>query len=56
MSSPQVDLSADVATLTRALCDIPSVSGDEQAIADAVTAALGLPLPRRTDPTLGVTP
>lgn len=37
---PALDLTADVVTLTRALCDIPSVSGDEQAIADAVEAAL----------------
>jgi len=41
MPSPRIDLSADVAALTRALCDIPSVSGDERAIADAVAAALG---------------
>lgn len=36
----RLDLSSDVVTLTRALCDIPSVSGDERAIADAVEAAL----------------
>src|SRR4051794_10903865 len=36
----RLDLSTDVVTLTRALCDIPSVSGDEQVIADAVEAAL----------------
>jgi succinyl-diaminopimelate desuccinylase len=38
---PVVDLGLDVVTLTRALCDIPSVSGDERAIADGVAAALG---------------
>ncbi|WP_051392823.1 succinyl-diaminopimelate desuccinylase [Glycomyces arizonensis] len=32
---------ADPVALTRALCDIPSVSGDEAAICDAVEAALG---------------
>jgi succinyl-diaminopimelate desuccinylase len=36
----RLDLSSDVVTLTRALCDIPSESGDEQLIADAVEAAL----------------
>ncbi len=35
-----IDPDADVVTLTRALCDVPSVSGDERAIADAVQAAL----------------
>jgi succinyl-diaminopimelate desuccinylase len=41
IESPVVlDLGVDVVTLTRALCDIPSVSGDERAIADAVQAAL----------------
>ena len=34
------DLLADVVALTAALCDIPSVSGDERAIADAVEATL----------------
>jgi succinyl-diaminopimelate desuccinylase len=37
---PELDLSADVLTLTRALVDAPSVSGDEVALADAVEAAL----------------
>ena len=37
---PVLDLSADVLTLTRALVDAPSVSGDEAALADAVEAAL----------------
>lgn len=40
----QLDLSADAVTLTRQLVDIESVSKDEQAIADAVEAALA-PLP-----------
>src|SRR3712207_8303448 len=35
-----LDLSADVLTLTRALVDTPSVSGDERTLADAVEAAL----------------
>jgi succinyl-diaminopimelate desuccinylase len=35
-----LDLHADVVSLTRALCDIPSVSGDEGTLADAVEAAL----------------
>ena len=35
-----LDLTTDAITLTRALCDIESVSLDEQAIADAVEAAL----------------
>jgi succinyl-diaminopimelate desuccinylase len=35
-----LDLSADVLTLTRTLVDAPSVSGTEQALADAVEAAL----------------
>lgn len=38
--TPTIDLTNDVVTLTRALCDIPSVSGDEKAIADAVELAL----------------
>jgi succinyl-diaminopimelate desuccinylase len=36
-----LDLTGDVVALTRALCDIPSVSGEERAIADAVEGALG---------------
>jgi succinyl-diaminopimelate desuccinylase len=39
-TTPGLDLGADVVTLTGALCDIESVSGDEQRIADAVEAAL----------------
>lgn len=35
-----LDLSADVVDLTRALCDIESVSGDEGRLADAVEGAL----------------
>src|SRR3954464_11839427 len=37
---PQLDLSADVLTLTRALVDAPSVSGSEAPLADAVETAL----------------
>jgi len=37
---PELDLSADVLTLTRALVDAPSVSGNEKALADVVEAAL----------------
>jgi succinyl-diaminopimelate desuccinylase len=40
MAAPHLDLSADVTTLTAALCDIESVSLGEQAICDAVEAAL----------------
>ncbi|AGZ44773.1 succinyl-diaminopimelate desuccinylase [Actinoplanes friuliensis] len=35
-----VELGGDVVALTQVLCDIPSVSGDEKVIADAVEAAL----------------
>jgi succinyl-diaminopimelate desuccinylase len=39
-----LDLTTDLVTLTRALCDVPSVSGDERALADLVETALaGLP-------------
>ncbi|WP_052436340.1 succinyl-diaminopimelate desuccinylase [Georgenia sp. SUBG003] len=34
------DLTGDVADLTAAVCDIPSVSGDERALADAIESAL----------------
>src|SRR4051794_4883783 len=44
MSHVELDLSADVVTLTERLVDIESVSRNEQAIADAVEAALA-PLP-----------
>ena len=39
-SATALDLSASSIDLTRALCDIESVSGNEKAIADAVEAAL----------------
>ncbi|GAA4589347.1 succinyl-diaminopimelate desuccinylase [Actinoplanes octamycinicus] len=35
-----LDLTGDVVALTRVLCDIPSVSGEEKELADAVEAAL----------------
>ncbi|MEU8242843.1 succinyl-diaminopimelate desuccinylase [Actinoplanes missouriensis] len=35
-----LDLTGDIVDLTRTICDIPSVSGDEKALADAVEAAL----------------
>jgi succinyl-diaminopimelate desuccinylase len=38
--TPVLDLSADVLTLTRALVDVPSVSGTEQPLADLVETAL----------------
>src|SRR3712207_6420290 len=37
---PELDLTADVLTLTRQLVDAPSVSGSERPLADAVEAAL----------------
>lgn len=37
---PDLDLTGDLVALTRALCDTPSVSGDERVLADAVEAAL----------------
>ena len=37
---PPLDLSDDILTLTRALVDAPAVSGSEDALADAVEAAL----------------
>jgi len=40
MSVPELDLSVDAATLTRVICDVESVSGDEGPLADAVEAAL----------------
>ncbi len=36
----RLDLSADLVSLTRALCDVPSVSGDERELADVVEEAL----------------
>lgn len=41
--APRLDLHADVAALTAALCDVESVSGNEAALAGAIEAAL-LPL------------
>lgn len=40
MTIPPLDPTGDLLALTRALCDIPSVSGDETALADAIEAAL----------------
>lgn len=37
---PQLDLAATSVELTRAVCDIPSVSDDETALADAIAAAI----------------
>ncbi|WP_375383865.1 succinyl-diaminopimelate desuccinylase [uncultured Microbacterium sp.] len=37
---PQLDLSASSIDLTRTICDIPSVSGDEGALADLIDAAI----------------
>jgi succinyl-diaminopimelate desuccinylase len=37
---PQLDLSVSPVELTRVLCDIPSVSGDETPLADAIQAAV----------------
>ncbi|SDQ71244.1 succinyl-diaminopimelate desuccinylase [Quadrisphaera sp. DSM 44207] len=37
---PVLDLRGDVVDLARALCDVPSVSGEEAALADLVEAAL----------------
>lgn len=38
---PALDLSASSADLTRTICDIPSVSGEEAVLADAIEAAIG---------------
>jgi succinyl-diaminopimelate desuccinylase len=35
-----LDLTASSTDITRAICDIPSVSGDEEALADAIEAAI----------------
>jgi succinyl-diaminopimelate desuccinylase len=37
---PVLDLTASSVDLTRAICDIPSVSGDEATLADAIFAAI----------------
>lgn len=39
-NTPSLDLSADVVAITRAICDIPSVSGDEGVLADLIVDAL----------------
>ncbi len=39
-TSPRLDLSIDAVALTRAICDVESVSGNERELADAVEAAL----------------
>jgi len=39
-STPRLELGTDVVTVTAALCDIESVSGNEQQIADAIEAVL----------------
>jgi succinyl-diaminopimelate desuccinylase len=39
-NGPAIDLDADVVTLTRAICDLESVSGQEKPLADAVEQAL----------------
>ncbi|MGC5170851.1 succinyl-diaminopimelate desuccinylase [Microbacterium sp. DT81.1] len=38
---PELDLTASSLDLTRTICDIPSVSGDEAGLADAIDAAIG---------------
>ncbi len=38
---PALDLSATSVDLTRTICDLPSVSGDETRLADAIDAAIG---------------
>ncbi|HEX5858561.1 MAG TPA: succinyl-diaminopimelate desuccinylase [Microbacterium sp.] len=37
---PELDLTASSLDLTRTICDIPSVSGDEATLADAIAAAI----------------
>ncbi|MQA16190.1 MAG: succinyl-diaminopimelate desuccinylase [Pseudonocardiaceae bacterium] len=44
----QLDLTADPVAVTAALVDVPSVSGDEAALADAVAAALSTQAPQLT--------
>lgn len=41
VAAAPLDLRADLTALTRAVCDLPSVSGDETALADAIEATLG---------------
>ena len=40
MPAPALDMSLDVASIARAICDIESVSGNETALADAIEVAL----------------
>lgn len=40
LPTPALDPTGDLLALTRALCDMPSVSGGEAAVADAIEAAL----------------
>src|SRR5687767_8402881 len=40
LTTPSLDLATDVTTLTAAVCDVESVSLGEQALADAVEAAV----------------
>ncbi len=40
MTHPLLDPHGDLVALTRAICDVPSVSGDERALADLVEEAL----------------
>ncbi len=40
MTHPALDPRGDLVALTRAICDVPSVSGDERALADLVEEAL----------------
>src|SRR5699024_10759357 len=49
MAAPSLDLTATSLDLTRALCDIDSVSGNETPLADAIEAAV------RAHPRLEVT-
>lgn len=37
---PRLDLTTDSVAITRAICDIPSVSGDERVLADLIVASL----------------
>ena len=50
MTSPELDLAADVVTLTAALCDIESVSGDEAAAGRRDRGGAARACPPRGDP------